>query len=95
MIVLTHLDGREFVLNVDLIESFESTPETVITLTLNKRVIVKETVSEVLSKVVRYRQTIFRQYSGENVATFFQKEANTLLATSPEHSPGEAAQTVT
>lgn len=95
MIVLTHLDGREFVLNVDLIESFESTPETVISLTLNKRVVVKETVSEVLSKVVKYRQLIFRQFSGENITTFFQQQAREILETSPEHSSGEATQTAT
>ena len=45
-------------LNADLIEFVEETPDTVISLTDGKKVVVKETVSQVVERVVRYRQLL-------------------------------------
>lgn len=59
MIELTRLDGRKFVLNVEWIESFEATPETVISLTVDKRLIVQESVQEVLDRILKYKQAVF------------------------------------
>ena len=36
MIKLTRLNGKTFIVNVDLIETIESTPDTVVTLTTKK-----------------------------------------------------------
>ena len=44
----------------DLIESVESTPDTVVTLTTGKRFIVKESPSEVLRRIVEFRRSISR-----------------------------------
>jgi flagellar protein FlbD len=57
MIKLTRLDGECFVLNADLIRYLESRPDTFITLTNGDRVVVTESMDEVLERAVRYQQT--------------------------------------
>ena len=54
MITLTHLKGEKLVLNADLIESLEATPDTVVTLTTGKKIVVRESVSEVAKRVEVY-----------------------------------------
>jgi len=56
MIELTKFHGHTFVVNADLIEFVESIPETVIVTAHGRRVIVSETVAEVVEKVIAYRQ---------------------------------------
>jgi flagellar protein FlbD len=58
MIQLTKLNGHQIVLNSDMIEYIEETPDTVITLTNNDKVLVKDRMTEIISKVVRYRRTL-------------------------------------
>ena len=60
MIRLTKLNKTPFVLNSDLIEIMESTPDTVITLNNGKKYVVAETIEEVVAKVVQYKSNIFR-----------------------------------
>lgn len=48
MIVVNRLDGSEFVLNGLLIETIEKTPDTIITLTTGKRLIVTQSVDEIV-----------------------------------------------
>lgn len=63
MIKLTRLDGRHFIVNAELIELFEATPETVLTLTIDKkRMVVKESVDEVLQKVIDYKRLVFSEW---------------------------------
>ena len=56
MIVLHRLNKEEFILNADYIETLEATPDTVITLTSGKKLMVKENVDNVVQQVVRYKQ---------------------------------------
>jgi flagellar protein FlbD len=56
MIELTKLQNQKIVVNAELIEFIESTPDTMITTTSGKKLIVKESVEEVIEKVVRYRR---------------------------------------
>lgn len=58
MIELTRLNNRKFMLNCDLIESVEETPDTVITLVSGKKIIVKENRQEVRNLVILFRQEI-------------------------------------
>ena len=60
MIRVTRLNGAELVLNADLIESLEATPDTVVALTTGKKLMVKEAVDDVIDKIVEYRQLIFK-----------------------------------
>ncbi|MHB0955768.1 MAG: flagellar FlbD family protein [Pirellulaceae bacterium] len=57
MIRLTHLDGEPFILNAELIRYVEARPDTFITIISGERVIVRETMDEVLERAVAYQQT--------------------------------------
>jgi len=56
MIKLTRLDGERFILNADLIKYVEARPDTFVTLTTGERVVVTETMDEVLERAIRYQQ---------------------------------------
>mgnify|MGYP002684974242 CR=1 FL=1 len=58
MITLTLFDNKRIVLNADLIEFVEGTPDTLISLTDGKKVMVKETVDEVVDCVVAYKRLL-------------------------------------
>jgi len=60
MIKLTRLNGEQFVLNAELIRYIESRPDTYITLTTDDRVIVKESVDEVVKRSVDYSRSVRR-----------------------------------
>ena len=55
MVKLTRLDRRELVVNADLVEFIEATPETIISMTTGKKVVVKESVDEVIRRIVEFR----------------------------------------
>lgn len=59
MIYVTRLNDEEFVVNADLIEFIEKTPDTVISLTTGKKIVVKETPEEVIERVIQYKRKIF------------------------------------
>ena len=58
MIALTKLNDAPFVLNSDLIETIEENPDTTIKLTTKNLVIVRESMTEVVNKVIEYRRMI-------------------------------------
>ena len=58
MIKLSLINGTAIVLNSDLIELIEATPDTMIALTSGKKMLVKETVDEVIERIVQFRQQI-------------------------------------
>ncbi|MDZ7672970.1 MAG: flagellar FlbD family protein [Halanaerobiales bacterium] len=59
MIKLTRLNDEEIVVNANLIEVVKSTPDTIIKLTTDKNILVKETVDEVIEKVIDYKRKVF------------------------------------
>jgi flagellar protein FlbD len=58
VITVHKLNGNELVLNAELIETIECTPDTLITLLDRRRFMVSESVDDVVSAVVRYRRSI-------------------------------------
>ena len=54
MIEVTKLSGHLFIVNADQIETIETTPDTVITVTSGRKYVVRESVDEVLSLVSTY-----------------------------------------
>lgn len=58
MISVTRMNGVEFVINAELVEFVESTPDTVITLTTGKKFVLKDSLDEVVEKVIAYRRKI-------------------------------------
>ena len=65
MIKLTKFNSEkkqkaEFVLNAEIIETIEETPDTVITLTNGKKIIVEEAMEDVVRQVVKYKRAWFK-----------------------------------
>ena len=58
MITLTRLSGSKFVLNSDLIERIDCTPDTVVTLVDGKKYVVAESLDEVVDAVRTHRGEI-------------------------------------
>ena len=56
MIALRRLNNEEFVLNSDLIETMEATPDTVLTLTTGKKIIVRNSLEDIVRKTIKYKQ---------------------------------------
>jgi flagellar protein FlbD len=65
MVWLTRFDGTRFVINTDLIESAEATPDTVITLTNGHRFVVCEGVDDLIARVVAFRHRIYTGLGGQ------------------------------
>jgi flagellar protein FlbD len=59
MIHLTRLNHISLVVNADLIEFIEVTPDTVISLTTGQKLVVLESAGEVVRRVVEFRRAIF------------------------------------
>ena len=59
MIEVTKLNGLKTLINPDLIESVESNPDTVISFTTGRKIIVKESRQEVNNLVKSYRKELF------------------------------------
>ena len=55
MIKLTRLNGELFVLNADLIRYVENRPDTFITLTTGERIVVRETMDNVMELAIEYQ----------------------------------------
>ncbi|MBO1003800.1 flagellar FlbD family protein [Pseudogracilibacillus auburnensis] len=58
MIELTRLNGETFTLNAFMIEQIQSLPDTTITLTNGKKIVVQTNESEVIRKITDYYQLI-------------------------------------
>ena len=59
MIKLTRLNHIPLILNSDLIEHIDATPDTVVTLVSGQKFMVLETAEEVVEKVVAFRRSLF------------------------------------
>ena len=73
MIHLTRLNHTPVVLNCDLIEHVDTTPDTVISLTTGQKLIVLESAEEIIERVVRFRRLILL---GEGRAADVGNESN-------------------
>lgn len=55
MIKVTRLNNDPLVVNADLIEFLEATPETIICLTTGKKVMVRETIDQIIQRVAEFK----------------------------------------
>lgn len=58
MIQLTRFNGSKLYLNAELIQTVEGTPDTVITLTNNVKIVVKESPKTVIEKIITYQRLV-------------------------------------
>lgn len=59
MIQVTRLNNTKFIINADLIEMIESLPDTTISLTTGKKFVVRETVEEIVRRIIAYKRSIY------------------------------------
>ena len=60
MIHLTRINHASMILNSDLIEHIEATPDTVISLINGQKMVVLDTADEIVRKVINFRREIYR-----------------------------------
>lgn len=58
MIELTKLNGSKLVINSDLVEFIEASPDTLITLTTGTKIMVQEKIPEIINAIVHFRRLI-------------------------------------
>ncbi len=68
MIRITRLNHTPMILNSDLIEHIEMTPDTVIALTSGQKYMVLETTDEIIERVVSFRQSLVRNQPVQSTA---------------------------
>lgn len=56
MIFITRTNGLKIYINPELIQTVEATPDTVVTLTNNKKLIIKDTPQEIAERFIEYRR---------------------------------------
>ena len=56
MIRLTRLNKNELVINAEMIEFIEAIPDTIVTLTSGKKIMVFEPVDTVVERIVEYKR---------------------------------------
>ena len=83
MIIVTRLNGSEIVVNADLIETVESTPDTIVTLVDGTRYVVEESPSDLIEKIQTYRAAVLR-FTGDQAAA--------AATPSPEGDRGHVVQ---
>ena len=77
MIQLTRLNNSLLVVNSDLIKFIERAPDTVITLLSGEKIVVRETVEDVMGKVTEFRRQILE-------GTVFLNTPSLHLASAPK-----------
>lgn len=68
MIKVTRLNNVEFFINPEMIETLESTPDTLITLNDGKKIIVKEKPDYILKQFISYQQQVRQNETGPKLA---------------------------
>ncbi|MFZ5808643.1 MAG: flagellar FlbD family protein [Chloroflexota bacterium] len=58
MIQVTRFNGAKYFINPEMIQSVEATPDTVITLTSNQKILVKESVHTVVEEFIHYQRLV-------------------------------------
>lgn len=58
MILVTKLNGEQMMVNAELVELVESTPDTIVTLTTGRKYMVREPVDEIIDRIMQYRRQV-------------------------------------
>ena len=64
MIPLRRLNNQPIMVNADLIESLEATPDTVVTLTSGNKLLVRDSMEEIQAKIVDFKRRIYGPKEG-------------------------------
>ncbi len=81
MIKVTRLNDSVLMINVEMIQSLQATPDTVITFTNHDRLMVKEPVEEISQRIVEYQRSV-KPVIGEESGDMLD-----VMATRPQKLP--------
>jgi flagellar protein FlbD len=70
MVTITRLNGTALTVNAEMIETLEATPDTIVTLTNGKKLVAKESVPELIERIVEYRRRTLKNL------LYYREEAN-------------------
>jgi len=87
MIQLTRLNHVPLIVNSDLIEHVEVTPDTVIALTTGQKFMVLESAEDVVDRVIQFRRAIMGQYGCP-----LKKDGRLALSESVSPSSGSSGE---
>lgn len=62
MIFITRTNGTKLYINPELIQTVESTPDTVVTMLDNKKLIVRDTPQEIAERFIEYRRKVMAPF---------------------------------
>lgn len=70
MILVHSMQGEEMYINPNMIETIRATPDTVLFLSTNKRILVKDSPEELVKRIIAYQQRIYCEARNpENLAS--------------------------
>lgn len=84
MIHLTRLNNQPFVVNADLIKFIENAPDTVITLLSGEKLVVRESLEEVLDRVAEFQRRFYRRIGAGTPLDASTPEPRNIGAGSPQ-----------
>jgi flagellar protein FlbD len=64
MIALRRLNNQPIMVNAELIEQLEATPDTVVTLTSGNKLIVRDSMEEIQAKIIEYKRRVYGPKEG-------------------------------
>ncbi|MDP5226335.1 MULTISPECIES: flagellar FlbD family protein [Arthrobacter] len=88
MIVLTRLNGSRFAVNPDLVERIQENPDTTLVMVGGTTYVVRESLSEVIGLIARYRALVVATAHGLPTA---EGQHLTLVPSPDEDVPGPNA----
>lgn len=76
MIRLSRLNGFKITVNAELIEIIECNPDTTLCMATGSRIVVRESLEEVINKIMEYRRECFQNSKGpaEMMLKTYKKE---------------------
>jgi flagellar protein FlbD len=74
LIELTRFDGSTFYINPELIRSIEHTPDTVITLVDDYKIVVKDKIEDVISRFIQYQKDVHGNFLLSSIAQKHKEE---------------------
>lgn len=84
MITLQRLNRTIIALNPDLIERIEEIPDTVVTLTDGKKVLVVETIDEIVESIISYRALVSARSDVIDISVSAQPDLHLVPGSEPE-----------
>jgi flagellar protein FlbD len=66
VILVTRLNGSKFYINAELIRTVEETPDTIIGLLDDTKLVVHDTVGQIIERIIEYRRQVNTPWPGGN-----------------------------